>query len=1176
LSYEEWIEMAKRTKSAPVDQLIEMGGIPLKPGDGIGPYRYDRPIGIGGMAYVLLARDPGDNLVALKVLKASRVKTGLTRFRREFRALARLCHPNVIGVESYGDIFGHPYIAMDYVEGTDLHKTIREFRQMPVKQRWRRVEDVLIDVGRALNYIHRRGLVHRDLKPSNILIDQSGCCRLTDFGIVKDLQGSDPHKSTTLVGTWAYSSPEQITGQSIDHRSDLYSLGVILYAMLTGRRPFTAKNMSGYLALHQTKKPRKPSVICSGVPAKLEEICLKLLQKAPHDRYQSASEMLHELEDAVVTQAPSAVMTAANWCPPIVGRQKQSDRLAKCVNQLTISQGGVAFIAGHEGLGKTELIGLVNDHAVTLGIAVYRLEFTAADGVLDGAIRLAEILRRELGNETPLVLQSALVSSSQGGQSQQLRYQLFDGIREALKVLVEDGPRVLAVDDLQWASGPVIELLGSLVRGIIGRDKLPLLLVVTTEPDVDRPQWKEFIDGESLEVSPIRLQCGPLSAKEVEELVDQIFGQSPQIHALGQRLYHETEGHPLFLSEFLRSLIQQDQAEILANGGLILVADPDGIASGAHQIPPGIVEIVNKRLENRSVEERFILSIVAAWGRPLEIDAVLMSTSGSPERILDGIDRLIEYGMLNQHRIGIETLVSLGHSKYGEIILVDMDPEQLRSVHGKLACAVEELHGHSLALAEGIGEQYRRAGQKASAWRHLARGARYLWTRSLFAEAFEIAEVLVDLEKDARAGLSPEVFNQHYREILELRGDVYLNRGEWDRSVAMWRTLIGDATDAGDHKLAIKAELNLGQALARSGDTESGIARMRKVLKRARAADDQVVVIDALHYLATIAWQDGDLDRCALLAGQGLLVANGPEFRESRAKVLLALTAVQATRGQIGAAISGLKEASVILEDLGRKRTRIPVLCNLGELLMWRGELVKALSHTEAALASSREILHLEFEETALRMRAMIHLELGEFDEAERDLLTSLLLAEEVGIPEDILTARFYLGLTHIRQGRSELAQTQLTMALATHKGSDPESYRPCVQALLAWCWCALDRTEAARTSLRELSESLGDMHRPKRSLVLLLMSDAHEALGESLEALSCAQESDRIATRDGMKLLALRARSRVYRLTPQQVSARRTARGLAEEVLMNVPKASVMTFRAQADLVDLWKSEQS
>ena len=187
---------------------LRLGDIKLRAGARLGAYIYRKPLAEGGMAHVLLVSDPGNRLIALKLLKSGRAGSSLARFRREFRALSRLDHPNVVGVESYGDFYGHPYIAMEYVEGRDLHQEIRSYRNLPFEKRWERVESIIRQMSRALSYIHRRGLVHRDLKPSNILIGPDGSAKLTDFGIVKALDPSnDPFVSTTLVGTWAYASP---------------------------------------------------------------------------------------------------------------------------------------------------------------------------------------------------------------------------------------------------------------------------------------------------------------------------------------------------------------------------------------------------------------------------------------------------------------------------------------------------------------------------------------------------------------------------------------------------------------------------------------------------------------------------------------------------------------------------------------------------------------------------------------------------------------------------------------------------------------------------------------------------------------------------------------------------------------------------------------------------------
>ena len=373
---------------------IEMGGITLSPGDRIGPYRYERPVGKGGMAEVVLAYDPSGHAVALKILKASRFRTGRRRFRREFRALAKLRHPNVIQVDSFGDIFGHPYFAMEYVEGTDLHNCIRGFRKKTLKQRWERTEQILIDLAQGLNYIHSKGLVHRDLKPSNVLIDKHGQCKITDFGIVKDLEPEDD-TSVALVGTWAYASPEQICGLPLDNRSDLYSLGIILYAMLTGRRPFAAENMAGYLKLHRDHQPKAPSAFIPEIPERFEDICLKLLQKSPQDRFQSAQEILEAL--GFFLDDPDTEENHS-WSLPFGGRVELKKDFEGVLYSLRDSAGCIIQLIGEDGLGKSYVINDCAQLAREQDLPCSSFSLTAGQGPFESVHTLAHHIAKESGH----------------------------------------------------------------------------------------------------------------------------------------------------------------------------------------------------------------------------------------------------------------------------------------------------------------------------------------------------------------------------------------------------------------------------------------------------------------------------------------------------------------------------------------------------------------------------------------------------------------------------------------------------------------------------------------------------------------------------------------------------------------------------------------------------------
>ena len=256
------------------------------------------PAGSGGMAEVYRARD--DLLgreVAVKVLsdRLSGDRTFVERFRREAQAAANLNHPNVVALYDFGADGNTYYIVMEYIDGQALADIIKtEGPLMP-----ERAAEIGIDVAKALERAHAADLVHRDIKPSNIMLNSSGQTKVTDFGIARALTGQNDQTVTQtgmVIGTAAYLSPEQAQGAPVDQRSDVYSLGCVLYEMLGGRPPFTGDTPLSVAYRHVRDTAEPPSTINPDVPRALDAIVMKALAKNPDNRYQSATELREDLE----------------------------------------------------------------------------------------------------------------------------------------------------------------------------------------------------------------------------------------------------------------------------------------------------------------------------------------------------------------------------------------------------------------------------------------------------------------------------------------------------------------------------------------------------------------------------------------------------------------------------------------------------------------------------------------------------------------------------------------------------------------------------------------------------------------------------------------------------------------------------------------------------------------
>ncbi len=283
-------------------------------GQQIGPFLIEKELGAGAMGAVYLASyvKTGQK-VAIKVMApnmGSANPNALARFEREANILKQLRHPNIVRLFGVGKFQGMPYYAMEYIQGETLDRTMARRDRMT----WEQVIDLGKQLCAALQHAHEAGVVHRDLKPSNLMILEDGTLKLTDFGIAKDIDASQLTATNSTVGTAAYMSPEQCTGKEITFKSDLYSLGVVFYELLAGRKPFVADNAVDMFMLHIQGVPERPSRFLPDLPVWMDNLVMQLLEKKPEHRPRDAAmvgEVLASIQDRVEAHASAGVELAA-------------------------------------------------------------------------------------------------------------------------------------------------------------------------------------------------------------------------------------------------------------------------------------------------------------------------------------------------------------------------------------------------------------------------------------------------------------------------------------------------------------------------------------------------------------------------------------------------------------------------------------------------------------------------------------------------------------------------------------------------------------------------------------------------------------------------------------------------------------------------------------------------
>ena len=277
-----------------------------------GRYEIQKELGKGAMGVVYQAHDPQiDRMVALKVLRQDRVsgEDFVRRFLKEAQAIGRLSHPNIVTVYDVGKDQDTIYIAMEFLDGHPLDEV---FRKTPPDLE--KIVDIGAKVATALDYSHQRGIIHRDIKPSNIMLTRDGQVKITDFGVarIEDPKTPQMTQSGEILGTPNYMSPEQVKGEPVDGRSDLYSLGVILYELSTGKRPHGGKNLAAIFNAILQEEPVSPMAVepfvSRGLPSTLSAILLKSIEKIPELRYQSGSAMAEALSACLAPARPPVQM----------------------------------------------------------------------------------------------------------------------------------------------------------------------------------------------------------------------------------------------------------------------------------------------------------------------------------------------------------------------------------------------------------------------------------------------------------------------------------------------------------------------------------------------------------------------------------------------------------------------------------------------------------------------------------------------------------------------------------------------------------------------------------------------------------------------------------------------------------------------------------------------------
>ena len=654
-----------------------------------GRYSVIKKLGEGGKGIVYKCMDNSLNrIVALKLIKGSVQDSDFfARIKRESQTTARLSHPNIVAIYDINSEGKNFYLVMEFVDGSGLDSIISR------NQTGMKLSEFMgysIEISKALNYAHSMGVLHRDIKPENIMITKEGVPKLTDFGLAKSMDSPSLTSQGTIIGTPAYISPESALTKESDARSDLYSLGCVMYEMVTGVKPFQSNDTLKlvYSQIHDV--PKAASKVNPSIPASLEAVIMKLLRKNPDERFQSSSELLEALksiqpvinnlkaknettgERQATPQRSSSSSSLSRRMMGLVGRESEIEFLETLVNSIKISEGRMAMLMGSSGVGKTRLVEELRNYSALQDVRVMSVRCREDRKNVPNYL-LSDLLREYLYLAPPqeiykifgdyidlafkLVpeLSSRIDETSQNTRfsSEDARLRFFDGTLEIIKNISKEGAIVCVFEDVQYADESSLAVLDHLSEFL---NNLPVLILLTSSEPAEDSFLSDIIGKLSRDKLMEVLRIVNLDKDNTASMIAGFVGANRnQIsNKLVDFVYSKAGGNPFFIEEILKLMIENKNVFRMDDGRWDITQVEE------IEVPSSIRSMIKSKTKNLEENAKNLLGVASIIGEEFDIE-VLQRASGieNEDSFFDLLEKLLK------EKIILEVKGRLGHSLMG-------------------------------------------------------------------------------------------------------------------------------------------------------------------------------------------------------------------------------------------------------------------------------------------------------------------------------------------------------------------------------------------------------------------------------------------------------------------------------------------------------------------------------
>jgi len=1007
-------------------------------------YRLDSELGRGGMGTVYRATDLElRREVAVKILSSTHeTSDGRERLVREARAAAALNHPHIVTIHDVGEASGFPFLVMELVSGPRLS----DARPNDLA----RVVAIAVQICDALEHAHANSIVHRDLKPDNVLLSggSGSNVKLADLGLALPAYDARISRAGVIVGTAAYMAPEQALGQTIDGRTDLYALGVLLYELTTGRRPFTGDDQLTIISQHVHAHVVPPRMLRSEIPRALEAIIMRLLAKNPAQRFNSAAEtraaLLNSLnsedESSTADSAPAVAILDALSRGRLVGRNAELAEARELWQRAREGRGHAVLLSGEPGAGKTRLareltIQAAVDGAVVLTGGCY--EYEAATPYLpfveafrrwvreeksddklreilcDAAIQIAKLAPEVETRLGPFPERPELAPHEE-------RLLFFDAVVQVFSAIAQRQSLLFYADDLHWADRGTLWLLSHLLRQL--RNERVLIAGAYRETELDRahPLAKALVDW-NRERLITRIALRRFSEAETTEQLGALLGENVS-GEFAVAVHRETEGNPFFVEEVLKALIER--GSVRRESGRWHRCDVAQLL-----IPQSVKEAIGNRLDRVSQNSNEVLRVAAILGKVFTFEELSAVAEQNEDALLDALDEASGAQLI---AAGSGDSFSFTHDKIREVLYEELNPIRRRRLHRHVAEGLKQHCDKSQCAVEKLAHHYIQAGDHEQGLEY----AKHAAAEAVRVFAFDEAIAAYGRARDCAEalGLTEEQLAQEEAigKALMLHGDTVLGAEHFERALSL----------AADPATRVRLQCEAAASLVITGDPR-GIEYLREALQ---VLDPVTNPLDTANALSTQARFDHLAGRhkkaIELFLRAAELVA---PIAESESVSTLAASVIP----QMYSFTAGAYQHYGLYDEadhwarhtiaFGEKHNTLFAQAAgyeyLGEDSVHAGNYEKGLEYAEREIEIADRLHSRERRAWVHYYAGQCHHFLGQIERAEQEFLDGIRLAEAIGENRVLSLFRTSLSVVQVKQGRYDEA---LQTASASLQSSSP------------------------------------------------------------------------------------------------------------------------------------------